>query len=170
MKSSRSLLIVSSLLALLVLLSSPTLAAAQDGDVTDDDVNAIAKQLYCPVCENIPLDACGTAACEQWRGIIRDQLEEGKSEEEIKAYFVAQYGDRVLAEPPRQGFNWLFYVVPWLVLLAGGWLLYSGFRTWKATGVDTRKVTKKSTKVKEADDPYISRIEEELKKRSGDLK
>ena len=170
MKSSRYLQIVLSLLALLVLFSSPTLAAAQDGDITDDDVNAIAKQLYCPVCENIPLDACGTAACEQWRGIIRDQLEEGKSEDEIKAYFVAQYGDRVLAEPPRQGFNWLFYVVPWLVLLAGGWLLYSGFRTWKAADSDTRQATKKSTKVKEADDPYISRIEEELKKRSGDLK
>ena len=71
----------------------------------------LLKQLFCPVCENIPLDTCGTAACEQWRGIIRDKLAEGWSEEEIKAYFVDQYGDRVLAEPPARGFNWVIYIV-----------------------------------------------------------
>ena len=30
---------------------------------TDDDVNAVAKQLYCPVCENTPIDVCPTQAC-----------------------------------------------------------------------------------------------------------
>ena len=79
---------------------------------TDDDVNAVAKQLFCPVCENIPLDTCGTAACEQWRGIIREKLSEGWTEDQIKNYFVEQYGDRVLAEPPAQGFNWVVYLVP----------------------------------------------------------
>ena len=168
MKSTRSFLLISGLMVVLVLSTIASGVAAQGGDPTDDDVNAIAKQLYCPVCENIPLDACGTAACEQWRGIIRDQLADGKSEEEIKAYFVAQYGDRVLAEPPRQGFNWLFYIVPWLVLLVGGWLLYNGFRTWRTVGKDVRPTTKETKKVSPTDDPYISRIEEELKKRSGD--
>ena len=61
----------------------PGSAFAQGSGPTDDDVNAIAKQLYCPVCENIPLDACGTQACEQWRGIIRDRLAEGWTEEQI---------------------------------------------------------------------------------------
>ena len=57
------------LLILLFVLSIPVTGFAQGSDPTDDDVNAVAKQLYCPVCENIPLDACGTAACEQWRGL-----------------------------------------------------------------------------------------------------
>ena len=70
------------------------------GTVTDDQVNAIAKQLYCPVCENIPLDVCPTQACAEWRGLIRDMLSQGKSETEIKTYFVQQYGDRVLGTPP----------------------------------------------------------------------
>ncbi|NQS91637.1 MAG: hypothetical protein HQ574_04445, partial [Chloroflexi bacterium] len=58
------------IIAVVVFLVSfiPGGVTAQGSDPTDDDVNAIAKQLYCPVCENIPLDACGTAACEQWRG------------------------------------------------------------------------------------------------------
>ena len=57
---------------------------------SDDQVNAIAKQLYCPVCENIPLDVCPTQACEEWRALIKELLAEGKSEQEIKDYFVQQ--------------------------------------------------------------------------------
>ena len=64
---------------------------------TDDQVNAIAKQLYCPVCENVPLDVCGNQVCEQWRELIRLKLAQGWTEEQIKQYFVNQYGDRVLA-------------------------------------------------------------------------
>ena len=40
--------------------------------ITDDQVNAVAKQLYCPVCENIPLDVCPTQACAEWRELMRD--------------------------------------------------------------------------------------------------
>ena len=47
---------------------------AQDDSPTDDEVNAVASQLYCPVCENIPLDVCPTQACEQWRATIREKL------------------------------------------------------------------------------------------------
>jgi cytochrome c-type biogenesis protein CcmH len=40
---------------------------AQQPTPSDDQVNAIARQLYCPVCENTPLDVCPTTACHQWR-------------------------------------------------------------------------------------------------------
>ena len=106
----------------------PISAFAQGSGPTDDDVNEVARELYCPVCENIPLDTCGTTACEQWRGIIRDQLAEGKTADEIKTYFVTQYGDRVLAEPPRKGFNWFVYLVPVVIFVGGGILFYRGFQ------------------------------------------
>ena len=149
----------------LLLTLLPETAAAQGSDPTDDEVNAIAKKLYCPVCENIPLDACGTAACEQWRGIIRDKLKEGWTEEQIRDYFVDQYGDRVLAEPPREGFNWAVYIVPPLVFVGGIFLLYSGFKRWKAT--DSADATKELPlkKKESSEDEYISRVEEELKRR-----
>ncbi len=147
----------------------PIVVSAQGSDPTDDDVNAVAKQLYCPVCENIPLDACGTAACEQWRGIIRDKLRDGWSEDQIKEYFVAQYGDRVLAEPPRQGFNWLVYLVPIAVFAGGGYLLYRGFNQWKS-GADPAKVERIKVQQPEIDEKYLKRIEDELKKRSGSSK
>ena len=94
-------------------------AGAQDSTPTDDQVNAIAKHLYCPVCENTPLDVCPTEACRQWRDLIRQQLSDGWTEDQIRAYFVENYGARVLAEPPRQGLNWLVYLLPPVIILAG---------------------------------------------------
>lgn len=83
-----------------------------DGPPTDDEVNAIARQLYCPVCPNTPLDVCETKACQDWRAQIRSQLQDGWSEREIVSYFVQQYGERVLAEPKKTGFTSLLWVLP----------------------------------------------------------
>ena len=68
------LIIVLALLFALPALAQDTPPIDPDIDtsaITDDQVNAIANQLYCPVCENIPLDTCGTLACEDWREEIR---------------------------------------------------------------------------------------------------
>lgn len=141
-------------------------AFAQDG-VTDDEVNAIAKQLYCPVCENTPLDVCPTEACRQWRELIRLQISQGMTEAEIKQYFVDNYGARVLAEPPRTGLNWLVYILPPVFILLGAFILFRSFREWTkpksaeaGTGVERSASSSSIT-----DDDYVARFEEELKKR-----
>src|SRR4026208_1211951 len=102
MKIATYKLLLALLLTVTFSLLFSVLASAQGPTPTDDDVNRVAKQLYCPVCESTPLDVCPTEACRQWRDLIRSMLAEGKSDEEIKQYFVAQYGDRVLAEPPNR--------------------------------------------------------------------
>ena len=154
--------------ALVLLISLiPISAFAQGSDPTDDDVNEIARQLYCPVCENIPLDTCGTTACEQWRGVIRDKLAEGWTADEIKTYFVNQYGDRVLAEPPRRGFNWVVYLVPVVIFVGGGFLFYRGFQQWRSPeqGRNDRKKEKVTSKPVKLSEDDINRVEEELRKR-----
>jgi len=117
----------STFLILIIVFTLGTLVFAQDANpptISDDEVNAIAKQLYCPVCENIPLDVCGTQACAQWRELIREKLSEEWGEDEIKEYFVLHYGDRVLAEPPLSGLNWLVYIVPPTAFLVGIYILF----------------------------------------------
>ena len=144
---------------------------AQDSTPTDDEVNAIAKDLFCPVCENTPLDVCPTDACKEWREEIRGMLAEGKSEEEIKQHFVDYYGARVLSEPPRTGFNWLVYVVPPIVIVAGIFVLFRAFRAWSQPS-KTDIVPEGEADLGEEDDApdvnddYIARMEEELKKRN----
>lgn len=148
------------LLLLLLLPAGVLSTAAQGGGPTDDEVNAVAHQLYCPVCENVPLDVCPTQACEQWRATIREKLASGWDEVQIKDYFVEQYGARVLATPPPTGLNWLVYILPPLALVFGAVLLFKAFRTWQneatqPAGIETGGVS----------DPYVARMEEELRRR-----
>lgn len=138
---------------------------AQDNIPTDDEVNAIAKQLYCPVCENTPLDVCPTEACRQWRELIRLQLSEGMTEAEIKQYFVENYGARVLAEPPRTGLNWLIYILPPVFILAGAFILFRSFREWTKPKVVETGVGAESGEASVEKDDYVARLEDELKKR-----
>jgi cytochrome c-type biogenesis protein CcmH len=105
---------------------------AQQNTPTDDQVNAIAKKLYCPVCPNTPLDVCETKACQDWRAQIRDQLAAGWSEDKIINYFVAQYGERVLAEPQRRGFSSLVWVLPVVAALLGVVIVWQVLRSWKS--------------------------------------
>lgn len=153
------------ILSLLLVGLTTGIALAQDTNPnppTDDQVNAIAKQLYCPVCENIPLDVCGTQACAQWRELIREKLSQGWKEDQIKDYFVAQYGDRVLATPPARGLNWLVYIIPPLAIVAGLYILYQAFRAWQRPAALSAD---KPEPAPAADDEYVARLEEELSKR-----
>jgi len=108
-----------------------SVAFAQNKAPTDNDVLRVAKQLYCPVCPNTPLDVCETKACEDWRAQIRDQLSEGWTDQQIIDYFVAQFGQRVLAEPQRKGFTSLVWFLPLLVVLVGIGIVYEILRNWR---------------------------------------
>lgn len=146
-----------------LLVVSPALAEEPVPTPSDDEVNAIAKNMYCPVCENIPLDVCGTQACTQWREEIRDKLIQGWSEQEIYDYFVLKYGERVLAEPPRRGLNWLLYIVPPLAVILGIFFLYRGYHTWRKPVEELANKVPPSSG--EGQDEYLLKMEEELKKR-----
>jgi cytochrome c-type biogenesis protein CcmH len=156
------------LLALALALSVTIVAVAQDSTprpITDDQVNAVARGLYCPVCENIPLDVCPTQACAQWRELIRGKLAQGWTDTQIKQYFVDQYGDRVLATPPARGLNWLVYIIPPVAILAGVYILYRAFQAWKKPALTTPPDASSQGEPTPIDNQYIVRIEEELKKR-----
>ncbi len=141
-----------------------TPASAQDRTPTDDEVNAIAHKLYCPVCESTPLDVCPTDACKDWREQIRTMLADGKSEEEILQYFEAQYGARVLAEPPKKGFYWLVYLLPPAIILAGAVILFRSLKAWTKPGVEPAGPGESGSDESSQQDDYVARLEEELKK------
>ena len=149
------------ILLFLITIVFSTPVFAQDTFPTDDDVNKIAKQLYCPVCESTPLDVCPTESCRQWREVIRTMLAEGKSEAEIKQHFVTQYGVRVLNVPPNP---WVTYFVPGVAILLGALMLLRGFQLWKKPLVtESTSATNEANQVQQAD--YIQKMEDELRKR-----
>jgi cytochrome c-type biogenesis protein CcmH len=129
--------------------------------VTDDEVNAVAHQLYCPICQNISLDVCPTAACANWRELIRQKLAAGWNKQQINDYFAAQYGSQVLSEPPMNGFNWLAYLLPalgFLLVLGVGWMVARRLQRGGLAAEMERPTVQ--------DDPYVSRLEDELRRRS----
>jgi len=149
-------------LALLLVLL-PAAVYGQD-EITDDEVNEVAKDVYCPVCESTPLDVCPTQACADWRELIRTKLAEGQSRDEILDYFARQYGDGVLANPPRRGAN---LIILWIVPIAGvllGLLLFSrllrGLRTAAPEAAPPPRPTA-ATGDPVLDD-YIARVEKEI--------
>jgi cytochrome c-type biogenesis protein CcmH len=161
------------LLLLVVVVAAFVLAppAAAQEPVTDDDVNEVAKDLFCPVCENTPLDTCPTQACIDWREEIRAQLEAGRTEAEIQQYFVDRYGPRVLSSPPREGFNLNVWLLPVALVLAGIFFFaryLRGLRQEPAgTPADgTFSVAQGGAQVPPpaaSEDDYVSRIEKVLR-------
>ena len=104
---------------------------------------------------------CETQACADWRAQIRDQLTEGWPEEQIMAYFVEQYGERVLAEPERNGFNSLVWILPVVAVALGLFVAFQVLRSWRQGGAGSAEtaVPSQSTISPET----IARIERELK-------
>jgi cytochrome c-type biogenesis protein CcmH len=132
--------------------------------ISDDAVYSVAEDLYCPVCENIPLDSCPTAACVQWREEIRIQLAEGQSREQIINNFVDRYGDRVVGVPQEPLLRGLSLITPWVIgagVLAGGlWVLIQ----WRR-GQRSAPATSGSSASVDEDALYRARLEADLVKR-----
>lgn len=108
----------------------PVAQAQENPTPTLDEIQAVARELYCPLCNGVRLDNCDLQVCFQMRQVITDRLVAGVSKEQIKQEFVAQYGPVVLGEPPREGLNWLVWLLPVAALIGGGiWILMT-LRGW----------------------------------------
>ncbi|MFQ5399702.1 MAG: cytochrome c-type biogenesis protein CcmH [Anaerolineae bacterium] len=159
-RSIKRLTFVYSLFLLFLAAAVPLMAQTP---VTDDQVNEIAKQVYCPVCESTPLDVCQTQACADWRELIRTKLSQGQSKEEIFQYFADQYGDRVLASPPKRGFNWLLWA--WPAIAAGiGIVIFSRYLRKLRSSAELAPANPAPAAPVSSDD-YIARVERELERR-----
>ncbi len=127
---------ICSIVALLVLmLSSAVQARAQDEGVTDNDVIRVAERMYCPVCENIPLDDCETIACVEWKAEIRTQLAAGRSGQDVIDSFVARFGDNVVGVPQDPVLRALTVIMP---LLATALALGAGVYTFRRFGAQPK--------------------------------
>ncbi len=85
----------------------------------DTRVREVAKDLRCAVCQNESVADSNSQLARNMRDLIRDQVRDGKSADEIRAYFVSRYGDYILMEPRKQGWNWVLWMLPFVLLVAG---------------------------------------------------
>ena len=100
----------------------------------DRDTRQLAAELRCPVCQGLSLEDSPSELSQEMRQIIKEQLEAGKSVEEVKAYFVEKYGEWILLEPEPHGFNLMVYFLPVVLLLGGAFFLYRTAKRWTKQG------------------------------------
>jgi cytochrome c-type biogenesis protein CcmH len=83
----------------------------------------LAEKLRCLVCQNESLAGSHAELAEDLRREVRELMQKGMSDQEIKDYLVARYGDFVLYEPPLKKFTLLLWLGPFALLLGGIGLL-----------------------------------------------
>jgi cytochrome c-type biogenesis protein CcmH len=90
----------------------------------------IEEMLVCQDDCGMLVSACDNSTAQYMRGIIVEQINQGKTKEQILEYFIGIYGEKVLAAPPPKGFNITAWVTPFLMVLAGGLLIYFALEKW----------------------------------------
>jgi cytochrome c-type biogenesis protein CcmH len=134
MKQRRSLLLLLALVALVGAAWLTILFAAPPQRTLDQRVYNVASQLKCPVCQNESAADSSASIAEQMRLVIRQQLQQGMSDQQILHYFAVHYGNGILLTPPQQGFNLLAWLMPVAMFLLGLGLVSFVVRDWRAQG------------------------------------
>lgn len=104
--------------SLIFLWMASSVLAAKPADL-EEEVRRIAAELRCVVCQNLSVADSPSELAQQMRTLIREQLQQGKTAEEIKDYFVSRYGEWVLLSPTPKGFNLLVWLLPFVAVGSG---------------------------------------------------
>ncbi len=147
----RTLLTILSVRLLILMVATPVLA--------DGAVDAIANELMCQCGCTKTVASCDCGTAEQMRQTIKAYLDQGKSKEEILAYFVGQYGEVVLSTPTKRGFNLIAWVVPFAGIVLGAGAVYLALRKWVFRSQELEEVT-----VEEVTDAEVAEYEERLRR------
>ena len=97
-------------------------------------VLAVAATVKCPVCVGESVAVSEAEISKTMRVEIADQLDAGRSPDEIRAFFAERYGDDVLLDPGTEGVAALVWVLPVVGLLAAGAGLVAVYRRWGRRG------------------------------------
>ncbi|MGN6698320.1 MAG: cytochrome c-type biogenesis protein [Thermomicrobiales bacterium] len=148
---------------LMLALAAAALPATVRADALDDQVRAIAKQLRCPVCTGETVADSNAEVSVQMRGIIREKLQQGETPDQIKAYFVARYGESILAEPPARGFTLGVWLMPILALIVGLVIVGAVLRSWLRRGAGEPLSAPAVAAPRAADDERLERELEQFR-------
>jgi cytochrome c-type biogenesis protein CcmH len=95
----------------------PPMTAADS--LLEERTKAVAATLRCPVCQGESIQDSPSTLAQQMRAVVKERLRSGETPEQVKAYFVARYGEWILLEPKMTGLNLVLYALP-VVLIIGG--------------------------------------------------
>jgi cytochrome c-type biogenesis protein CcmH len=101
-------------------------------DTTQDRVTAIARTIKCPTCRGESVADSNALTSREIRRDIAARVEEGQTDDEIRAAYVAAYGEDVQLTPSGTGVTGLVWAIPVVVIVLAGAGLVVVFRRWNA--------------------------------------
>jgi len=120
---SRTTLIRTVLVAAGLFVAGNALAIDTERDFADPVLQAryegITKELRCLVCQNETIADSNATLAVDLRREVHQMIADGKSDDDIKEFMLARYGDFVLYKPRLSGKNFLLWAAPALFLLVG---------------------------------------------------
>jgi len=115
---NKNIVITSPILLFVVMII--TFGCIREEDITlEQRMHQLTNQLMCPVCDAQTIDGSNAQISKDMRAKVQELLHEGKSNSEIKDYFILRYGEDILAAPTGIGFNLLAWIMPIFIVLGG---------------------------------------------------
>ena len=114
-----------------LVLAALALAAPAAASERHPTLSELEGQLMCPICQGETLAQSDSAAAQRIKAHIRLRISQGWTRSDIKRELVRQWGQRILAAPPRHGFDLLAWLLPIVGVLSGAAVL--GVLAWRWT-------------------------------------
>jgi len=86
--------------------------------------NEIFKNIRCLICQGQSVSDSNSEFAQTIKLVVRDQINSGKSEEEIYIFLAEKYGDWIIYNPPLNKVNFLLWAIPYIVFLVGGFIVF----------------------------------------------
>ncbi len=158
----RYLLIALAIVALIGAIWSYVLLTTPPQQTIDQEVRDVGLQLKCLTCQGENVADSPSVFAGGARTVIRQQVQSGKSEQQVMQYFVSRYGNGILLSPQWQGFQLLAWLVPIGMLLLGLILAYATLRTWRVQSSDNP--AEQTGEQENLDDTDLKRYREQLER------
>ena len=112
-----------------------------DPETSSERAASLAATIACPQCSGQPVSESSAPIAQVIRAEIKEQVDQGRSDSEIRAYYVEQYGQWVNLNPSSSGFDSLVWISPFLVvgIALGGLVLAFSRRNSDFTGIELTK-------------------------------
>lgn len=101
------------------LVIGPPEGSPLSGEALERETQRVGALIRCPVCQGLSVVDSPAPMAVKMRGQVAELLSQGYTERQVLSYFERSYGEFVLLEPPLRGINWIVWMAPIVLLLAG---------------------------------------------------
>ena len=88
------------------------------------DLNKVLKNLRCLICQGQSVADSNSEFAQTIKLVVRDEINDGKSEKEIYDFLIEKYGEWIVYNPPFNKVNFALWILPYLAFITGGWIIF----------------------------------------------